>query len=87
MQVPSHYEFQTRNQKPNTQENAGKETGKLDLWLGLNFLCAVIGAFAVKLAVPIAQSGDAQRASRLIYEDKIPLAFGFQAVRLIYGKG
>jgi hypothetical protein len=51
LQVPSHYEFQTRNQKPNTQENAGKETGKLDLGLGLNFLCAVIGAFAGNLAV------------------------------------
>lgn len=51
---------------------------------------------ALKLDVPLAQSGvgaqvgvNADRASqsRLIYEGNVSLAFGFQAVRLIYDKG
>ncbi|HEY5894240.1 MAG TPA: hypothetical protein VIT91_13525 [Chthoniobacterales bacterium] len=155
---------------------SGKETGQLDLGLGLNFLGAIIGAFggnlgikalyrqarsivftyeaveeesvspasldaflvnarvrndvrtisglldsddvyvftsvlktkrigveafasdgvALKLDVPIAQTGvggqvevatDRNRESRLIYEGKISLAFGFQAVRLFYDQG
>lgn len=155
---------------------SGKETGKLDLGLGLNFLGAIIGAFggnlgvkslyqqarsivftyeaveeesippakldaylsgasvrsdvrtisrlldsdevyvftsvlktkrigveafasnggSLKLDVPIAQTqvggqvdiaADRKRESRLIYEGKVALGFGFQAVRLIYDKG